>query len=231
MKLDIAGAAKMLGVDEATIYRWIREERIPVHRVNDRPHFHSAELLEWATARGIRVSSEAFRDDRATDAPSVGLAGALAEGGIHRGLKGSTREQIVRAVVDLMPVEDEERELLYDFLLAREALGSTGVGDGIAIPHVRNPIVLQVPKPTITLCFLEEPVDFKAIDGKPVHTIFTLVTMTIRTHLYLLSRLSAALHDAAFKDVIARRASRNEILEAARRVDGSLSRAQQQTSP
>ena len=51
---------------------------------------------------------------------------------------------MLRAVVARMPLADEgDRELLLDVLLAREAMGSTGVGDGIAIPHVRNPVVLD----------------------------------------------------------------------------------------
>src|SRR5438034_985186 len=62
----------------------------------------------------------------------------------------------------------------------REALQSTGVGDGIAIPHVRNPIVLHVSRPMITLCFLERPIDFGALDGKPVHVLFSLISPTVR---------------------------------------------------
>ena len=55
-------------------------------------------------------------------------------------------------------------------LLAREALGSTGIGDGIAMPHVRNPIVLPVDAPIVSLCYLEEAVAVGAVDGKPVRT-------------------------------------------------------------
>jgi mannitol/fructose-specific phosphotransferase system IIA component len=47
-----------------------------------------------------------------------------------------------------------DRELLFRLFQAREAAASTGIGDGIAIPHVRNPIVLHVTKPLIALCFL-----------------------------------------------------------------------------
>ena len=52
------------------------------------------------------------------------------------------------------------------------------------------PVVLHVGQPSITICFLAKPVDFEAIDDKPVTTVFLLVTPTVRSHLYLLSRLS-----------------------------------------
>jgi PTS system nitrogen regulatory IIA component len=223
MKLTVRDAARMLHVSEDVVYRWIREEGIPVHRVNDHFRFHRAEVLEWATSRGIRVSSDEFRGPVANGTEQPRLSKALEAGGIHYGVGGSTRESVLRAVVKLMPIEDDDRDLVFDFLVAREALGSTGVGDGIAIPHVRNPVVLHVSQPAITLCFLQNPVDFAAIDGRPVDTIFSLVSRTIRSHLYLLSRLSAALLDKGFKDAVVRRAPREQILAEARRLESAPS--------
>jgi PTS system nitrogen regulatory IIA component len=80
-----------------------------------------------------------------------------------------------------------------------------------------------VSQPAITLCFLQNPVDFAAIDGRPVDTIFSLVSRTIRSHLYLLSRLSAALLDKGFKDAVVRRAPREQILAEARRLESAPS--------
>jgi PTS system nitrogen regulatory IIA component len=122
-----------------------------------------------------------------------------------------------------MRLPDEvDREQLLRVLVARETLASTGIGDGIAIPHVRNPIVLHVPRPTITLCFLERPVEFGALDGKPVHCMFMLVSPTVRAHLQLLSRLAFALHDSAFGEALKRQALRDEILAEVRRVESTL---------
>lgn len=226
MNLTVREAATMLSVPEEVVYRWIRDKEIPVHRVSDHYRFHRAELLEWATARGIRVSSAEFRerDEAASETGATPtLADAIAAGGVHYDVAGDDKESVLSAIVGRLPIDEDDRELLYDFLIAREALGSTGVGDGIAIPHVRNPVVLHVPRPAISLCFLAKPVDFDAIDGKPVTTVFLLVTPTVRTHLYLLSRLSAALFDSGFKEAILRRATAEEILEEARRIESGLS--------
>ena len=118
--------------------------------------------------------------------------------------------------------EDVDPEFLYQVLLAREALGSTGIGDGIAIPHVRNPIVLHLSRPTVTLCFLEQPVDFGALDGQPVSTLFTLVSPTVRAHLHLLSRLAFALRHPRFKAAVQSQASREEILDALREAEAAV---------
>jgi PTS system nitrogen regulatory IIA component len=151
------------------------------------------------------------------------FAAALRAGGIHHHVEGTDRESALAAIVKRMPLEDEaDRDLLFDVMLAREALASTGVGDGIAIPHVRAPVVMHTKEPSVTLCFLEHPIDFNAIDGKPVHTFFSMVTLTVRSHLYLLSRLSAALQDARFRKAVVERAPAAEILAAATAVDLAL---------
>jgi PTS system nitrogen regulatory IIA component len=222
MKLTVRDAAKLLHASESTIHRWIRERSIPFHRVNDSFRFHRSELLEWATSRGIRISSQEFRVEDGAGTPVPRFAGALAIGGVHHNVPGTDRASVLQAVVERMPIDAAERSLIYDFLLAREALGSTGVGDGIAIPHVRNPIVLNVDQSAVTLCFLQKAVDYGAIDGKPVDTIFSVVSSTIRGHLFLLSRIAAALHDGRFKQAVLNRAPTDEILTEARRVEGSL---------
>jgi PTS system nitrogen regulatory IIA component len=103
--------------------------------------------------------------------------------------------------------------------MAREASASTAIGGGIAVPHARNPLILRVERPLVALCYLARPVDFAALDGKPVQVFFSLICPTMRSHLQVLSRLSFALHDAQFKDAVMRQASRDEILEEARRVE------------
>jgi PTS system nitrogen regulatory IIA component len=151
------------------------------------------------------------------------LAAALEAGGIFHGVGVSDRESALREIVKSMPLPDNvDRELLFDVLLAREALQSTGVGDGIAIPHVRNPVVLHVPRAMVSLCLLAAPIEFGAMDGKPVHALFSVISPTVRTHLHLLSRLAFALHDAGFKAAVARRAPADEILKEAHRVEAGL---------
>jgi PTS system nitrogen regulatory IIA component len=222
MKLTVADAAKLLRTSERVVYRWIREKSIPFHRVNDQYRFHRAELLEWATSRGMRVGSHEFAAPLVNGAAISRFADSLRTGGVHFDVPGLDRASVLRSVVERMPIERDDRDLIYDFLVAREALGSTGVGDGIAIPHVRNPIVLHVERPSIILCFLERPVDFDAIDGKPVDTVFSVVSPTIRGHLLLLSRIAAALHDEGFRRAVLSRATPAEIMREAQRLEGSL---------
>ena len=155
--------------------------------------------------------------------PVPGLAEALEAGGIFYGLGGTDKASALRAMVAHLRVPDElDREFLLHVLLARENLQSTGIGEGVAIPHVRNPIVLHIARPLITLCFLAKPVAFEALDGQPVHALFSLICPTVRAHLALLSRLAFALHDDRFKRVIADQGAPDDVLAEARRVEHGL---------
>src|SRR5438132_2362896 len=226
MQLGVRDVSKLLNVSEKTIYRWVGQGILPAYRVNEQYRINRAELLEWATYRKMNVSAAVFDEPESNSTPIPGLVDALQAGGIFYRLSGVDKEAALRAVVEHMRLPEEvDREFLLRVLLAREALQSTGIGDGIAIPHVRNPIVLHVPRPVVTLCFLEKPIDFGALDGKPVHVLFTLISPTVRAHLRLLSRLSFALHDPGFKEAVIRQASREEVLRECERVEEGLDRA------
>ncbi len=227
MQLTVRDVAKLLNVSEKTIYRWIQQGSLPAYRVNEQYRFNRAELLEWATQRKINVSVEIFEEPEDPSGQLPGLAEALEAGGIHYRVEGADKPSVLGAVVNIMRLpEAVDRDFLLRVLLAREALATTALGEGVAIPHVRNPIVLHVKEPMICLCFLEKSIDFGALDGQPVHSLFTLVTPTVRTHLHLLSRLAFALRDPEFKVVISRQGSREEILKAARNLEASLKPAE-----
>ena len=215
MKLLVKDAARLLDVSEKTIYRWIKQGSIPAYRLNEQYRFNRAELLEWATSRRIPLSPQIFHEEESESASLPRLREAVQAGGIYYRIGGTDKRSVLHQVVETMRLPEEvDREFLFQILMAREALGSTGVGDGIAIPHVRNPVILHLQRPMVTVCFLEQPVDFDALDGAPVNVLFTLISPTVRAHLHLLSRLAFALREPSFKEAVLRQASRDELLAA-----------------
>ena len=223
MQLTVRDVSRFLKVSDSTVTRWIKQRGLPTHQVGGRFHFNRVELLEWATANRIKVCVEAFDQLEASDPPSGSLVEAIETGGVFHHIQNTSKERTLAAVVEVLPLpESVDREALLRLFLAREASATTAIGDGIALPHVRNPIVLDVARPMVTVCFLEHPVDFGALDGKPVQALFSLICPTVRSHLQTLSRLSFALHDAKFKEVVGRQGQRDEILNEARRIEASF---------
>jgi PTS system nitrogen regulatory IIA component len=223
LQLTVRDVSKFLNVSEATVTRWIKQRGLPAQHVAGQYRFNRAELLEWATANQIKVSLELFDHLEMEDEAIPSLAEALEAGGIFYHVADTNKDRALRALVQVLPLPDGiDRELVLRLFLAREASATTAIGGGIALPHVRNPIVLHVARPMVTLCFLERPVDFGALDGQPVQVFFSLICPTMRSHLQMLARLSFALHDAKFREIVMRQGQREEILREARRVEAAL---------
>ncbi|MFH1885468.1 MAG: helix-turn-helix domain-containing protein, partial [Pseudomonadota bacterium] len=79
MKLVDRDVAKLLGVSEKTVYRWIAQRKLPAHRINDQYRFNRTELLEWATANREPISVDILNEDDPGVLPVLG--NALREGG------------------------------------------------------------------------------------------------------------------------------------------------------
>jgi PTS system nitrogen regulatory IIA component len=227
VNLSVRDAAGLLNVSEKTIYRWIKQQLVPAYQVQDQYRFNRAELLEWATSRRLNVSSEILAEPEAAGQPVPSLAEALEAGGVHYRVSGYDKESALREVVQLLRLPGEvDREFLLRVLLAREVLATTAVGDGVAIPHVRYPIVLHIDSPTISLCFLEQPLQYGALDGKPVQALFTIISPTTRAHLHLLAKLSFILKDPRFRRALRGQDSRQAILALVRKAEGRLAVAE-----
>lgn len=212
MQLSVKELAKLLSVTERTIYRWIKEQSIPVYKIHDQYRFNRVEILDWATAQKINISHEILHDSDNTNVPALSLVDTIKKGGIHYRVEGKDKKTLLASVVDLLNLpEDIDKETILNAMLVREELGSTGFGNGIAIPHARYPIVTHIPSVIVSICFSEQPVDFGAIDGKPVTCLFTLISPTVRSHLKTLSRIAYVLQNKNVKDAIINQKSREII--------------------
>ncbi|MCM2359572.1 MAG: PTS sugar transporter subunit IIA [Geobacteraceae bacterium] len=223
MQLTVSEAARLLQADEKTVRNWIRKKGLPAVKINEQYRLNRVDLLEWATDQGIKLSPEIFAAARDEQITFPSLSQALEAGGIHYGVRGEDTQAVLGNVVALLKLPPQvDPEFLLQILLAREALGTTAIGDGIAIPHVRNPILLHVSSPAITLCFLEKPIDFNALDGKPVDVLFTLISPTAKTHLHLLAKLAYVLRDERFKEALRRRKGPADILAVVAAIEAEL---------
>lgn len=221
MQMDIKEAASLFNISEREMLRWIERRSIPAHQVQDHYMFNHAELVDWAHANGIAIERPVSGANPADSLPT--LFESLSDGGISRLKGGSGKDQLLRELVDAMPLPPRtDRAGLFNVLIAREMASSTGIGDGIAIPHVRSPLILNTETPLVNLCLLETPSDFGALDSKPVHALFTMITPNARLHLHLISRLALVLHSPLLKGALAFKSTDKEILDAIATVESGL---------
>jgi len=125
---------------------------------------------------------------------------------------GGSKKRVLEQIANLIgrEVPDLDSQAVFESLVAREKLGSTGFGNGIAIPHCR---LKGCESPISALLHLDAPVDFDAIDGAPVDLLFVLLVPEAATdaHLELLRQIASMLDRKEVRDRL-RSADTNQAL-------------------
>jgi PTS system nitrogen regulatory IIA component len=130
---------------------------------------------------------------------------------LKSGDKKNVLEELVQTLVTTRPSLDKGS--LLRVLLERERLGSTGIGDGVAIPHgkfrgIKEPII----------CFGRSPegIDFDSMDGQPVHLFFLLVAPedSASSHLKVLARIAKILKNGSFRKLLLESSSREDLYKS-----------------
>lgn len=125
------------------------------------------------------------------------IADILTPAGVIANLRASTKRQALQELAKrAAQLTGKHERAIFEVLLERERLGTTGIGHGTAIPHGRMP---DLPQLHALFARLEKPTDFEAIDNEPVDLIFLLLTPATSgaDHLKALARISRLLRDKA----------------------------------
>lgn len=140
---------------------------------------------------------------------------------LKAGSKKELIEEIVGMMVDAGAFEKKNKAKIIDVLMAREVLGSTAIGQGIAIPHGKTDCVDKL---VAGLAVSKRGVDFDALDGEPVYIFFLLVAPSdsVGPHLKALARVSRLLKDKYFRESLRSAKDKKEILELVSREDAQL---------
>jgi PTS system nitrogen regulatory IIA component len=204
MKLNLNDMARCLDLPVSTVDRWIRQGRIPINRSGNACIFKRSILKKWAFNHGLPFFSpnEEKETYKEQNLELTNLLPAMQLGGVFHDIKGDDVESVLKSAVDNVPVLPVNKEGLYERLLEREALTSTGIGKGVAIPHPRATLPEEIDNSLITTCFLEKSIDFKAVDDRPVFVMFILLSTSIKNHLHLLSRLAFCVRDDSFVEFL-----------------------------
>ncbi len=212
MNLKIKDICALLNVSEKTVYRWIKQEKIPYYRINHQYRFHRAEINEWIISNNMQVS-EKILDIKMTD-KDVSIVNLIENGGIYYHIEGDNIANILSNALKIIKLPDDcNREEVLELLLERESMMPTTVGKGIAFPHPRNPIIQDSTQESISIIFLNNIMKYPSIDEIPLHTIFLIFSSNAKRHLEILSKLSFACQDNDFITLLENRSVRNEYIE------------------
>lgn len=128
-------------------------------------------------------------------------------------MTAKTKEEALMTMIDMLGSSPKvlDIEKVRQAVLEREKIMSTGVGHGFAIPHAKVEALSDI---VAAFATLEQPIDFQALDGKPVGIVFMLVGREshVGTHLKLLSRVSRLMNSDTFRENLLAATSPGEVL-------------------
>jgi nitrogen PTS system EIIA component len=153
------------------------------------------------------------------------LSELIAPASIILNLKGADRDAVLAELVALVPAiagQPDAQQNLLRALHEREQLHSTGIGDGIAVPHARNALVGLVTRPVVVFGRHASGVPYDAIDGAPARLFFLVVAPTVTEHLAALARISRLLRDPKLRQGLLTANSAKEALVLIREAESRM---------
>lgn len=209
MDLKVKDVADLLNVSEAKIRCWLLNGEIPAYRINEEYFFNRTQIEAWVmNSPGNDEDSPFIKQNHARDTErqelsekelSTSTSGgnkqfslyrALHKGMVLTNVPGETKEDVIRATVKCIAKDmDLDAEVVAEMLLDRENLQPTALNHGIGIPHTRD-FLLSAHHDVVTLVFPQTLLEYGALDGLPVHTLFFLFACDDKRHLHLLAKIA-----------------------------------------
>ena len=164
-----------------------------------------------------------------------GLGELIENGGVYYDVEGSSPRETLGSLINALALKGEvccfgndippsgncvPQLLLLQAVMEREALMSTSIGYGIAIPHPRNPLIDNPKGQFASLAFLKQPVDWNSIDRKPVDTLLLVVSASAKMHLRTLSKITFFSREEKFQKLLKERAPKEEIIKYIKDTEG-----------
>ena len=197
MDLKLKDVAELLNVSEATIRRWVADGKIPYYRLSHQYRFSRSEIENWVLS--CKQGKEEFSPFNQEEADGVkerlgthqfGLYRAVHKGGVYANIPGTTKEEVIRnAMQEIARDLHLDAEVITELLLDREKLMPTALSNGVGVPHTRD-FLLQESFDVVVVVFPSVPIEYGALDGQPVHTLFFLFACDDKRHLHLLAKLA-----------------------------------------
>jgi PTS system nitrogen regulatory IIA component len=224
MYLNLIQIAESFGVSEKVVEGWIRDEGLPYTRDRERLLFDRSQVAEWATKRGLAAQAGFLAPETSILAAGLRLGPLLRAGGIWRDVPASEVPDVFERIVNALPgATPPVRQLLGQRLRAKGGVTIAPVGRGFALPHSSARITLGRESGTVALLLLRDafPVSEAPPDGVPVTRMFFFIAPSPRAHLDLIGRLSRSLGNQALRELVAKGARDEEILQAVDTLDAA----------
>lgn len=234
MDLRIKDVAELLNVSETTIRRWLVDGKIPAYKLNGQYRFSKIEIENWVISQKMNKKEQEINQPFSStyqkrylnlkDSETKRIIGnqigsqafslfrAIYKGGVIHNVEGSTKREVIEESVKIIATTlGLDANVLTELLMDREELMPTSLNHGIAVPHTRD-FLVQKPFDIVTVVYPKIPIEYGALDGKKVHTLFFLFACEDKRHLHLLAKLAHLTRTSEALEFLESKPSKTDLL-------------------
>lgn len=224
--LTLSEVAAYLKIAEKTVHRMVQKDEIPCFKIASQWRFKKGQIDEWIRGKMKSPSQSASSRLLETAPHKVPLSQLTNQDLMVMDVKAGEKREILSQLVAPLVATGilEEPEPYIEKLLRREAMITTALAKGIALPHVRNPQENRAPFPTIVMGLCSEGCDFNSLDGKPTHLFFLIFSDNVTVHLRITSRINRILLKEGLIESLKKAKTKEEFMELLFREDHEIRR-------
>lgn len=230
MDLKIKDVAELLNVSETTIRRWLSDGKIPAYRLNHQYRFSRIEIENWMMSCKVdhekhlsfSQPEQIYPLPEDKKEPSIsrsgtqqfGLYRAVNKGEVYMDIPGDTKEEVIKNTIEKVAKKfNFDAEVVSELFLDREKLMPTSLNNGIAVPHSRDFILRGHASDIVVVVFPKKAINYGALDGKPVHSMFFLFSSDDKKHLHLLAKIAHLSNNSESLALLEEKPSKESFLE------------------
>jgi len=193
--LTLADVAVYLKLAEKTVHRMVQKGEIPCFKVASQWRFSKRMIDQWLHSKMHTPPRDEVSRLLETEPELVTLSRLTSPEMIIENLSPGTKENILQQLVQPLVAGGflEQGSDFLNRLMERENMISTALGNGVAMPHIRNPQNNPGAVPCVVVGRCTEGVDFRSLDGSPTYLFFLVFSSNITVHLRIISRISRIL--------------------------------------
>jgi PTS system nitrogen regulatory IIA component len=213
--MTLSEIARYFKVSDKTILRMVGKGEIPAHKISGQWRFQRAAIDQWLTAK-MRDHSDDDLVGVIQTAPKITPIVKLIPSeriimNLSPGDKPHILKQLIQPLIDGDLLDDPERFLRL--LTDREEMGSTGIGDGVAVPHVREQGGCGIRETSMVLGLNRDGIDFDSLDGEPTFVFMLLCAGSAAEHLRLLAKSVLMLRQPGILNEFRRCLDKSEVMD------------------
>lgn len=212
--MTLAETAAYLKLSEKTLLKMAAGGEIPCAKVANQWRFVKTVLDDWLFSQMKVIPQNDMSRLIEAEYDIVPINRLIDESLVLTDLKPAPKREILKALVERARTQGliEDGENLLEKLIEREALVSTAVGNGVALPHLRKPSNKYIHGPKIIIGMCREGLDFDSLDGKKTHLVFLILTDSETVHLRVMARITGILRDRTVLDALLKAETAEQII-------------------